>query len=237
MKQLTIVLLLSVVGHLCYGQNKNLDARYAVKLYNITSWEKQQEPFQQGIFMGKTTEKEFQLLHPSLAFRIKNAKNNFHEIELTELEVGKENSVSEVDYNGIVIPIQGSNITNTTIAVRYEYTLNFNKKKNSRFMPALGLAIMPYYQRTNFTPVLSTQYPVANTHIGAKGYLVPRLNYAISSRLFLDLNIPICITDTYMEMVNTKNPNITQQEQKHETGNFDGVPNRYSFRIGLGLTI
>jgi hypothetical protein len=38
-------------------------------------------------------------------------------------------------------------------------------------------------------------------------------------------------------MVNTKNPNITQQEQKYETGNFDGVPNRYSFRIGLGLTI
>ncbi len=238
MKQLTFLLLLSIAGQVSYAQNKNLDAKFALKLYNLSSWEKKVIPAAQGIFTGTETIKQNQLFHPAIAFRIRNKKNNFHEIELTNLEVGTKNTITEINYNqGMLMPIAGAKTTTSAIAVRYEYILNFLKKRNSRFMPSLGLALMPYYMRTNFDPVLATQFPVTNTRMGAKGFLVPRLNYAITSRLLVDVNVPFCITDSYVERVNQRNPNITQREQKYETGNFDGIPNRYSFRVGLGLTI
>lgn len=237
MKQLTIVLLLSIAGFFSYAQNKNINARYAVKLYNLSSWQKQEQPYFQGIYSGVTTQKEFKPFNPTVAFRIKNARNNFHEIELTEFKVGSEDFLSTLDQSGVTIPMAGGKTNTTAIAIRYEYTLNFNKRKNSKLMPAIGLALMPYYQRTNFTPVLATEFPAIKTQIGAKGFLIPRLNYAISSRLFLDVNVPFCVTDMYAEIKNAKNPILTQQEQKNDTGNFDGVPQFYSFRVGVGLNI
>lgn len=238
MKLLTLVLLLSIAGHFSYGQNKNLNAKYAVKVYNLSSLQKHEEPYTQGIFTGQTTQKNLQLFHPTIAFRIRNKKNNFHEIELTKLEVGSEETLSGVNFNnGSPIIIAGGKTNTTAIAVRYEYILNFNKKKNSKLMPALGLALMPYYQRTHYTPSLATEFPETATRLGVKGFVVPRVTYAISSRLFLDVNIPICVTDMYTLMNNEKNPNLTQQEQKYSTGNFDGLPEFYSLRIGLGLNI
>jgi hypothetical protein len=237
MKQLTIVVLLSIAGYLSYGQNKNIDAKYAVKLYNLSSWQKQGQSYFQGIYTGVTTQKKFQPFHPTVAFRIKNARNNFHEIELTEFEVGSEDFLSTINQAGIIIPMAGGKTSTSTIAVRYEYTLNFNKRKSSKLMPAIGLALMPYYQRTSFTPALAMEFPATRTQIGAKGFVIPRLNYVINSRLFLDVNIPFCVTDMYAEMKNAKNPALTQQEQKNDTGNFDGIPQFYSFRVGVGLNI
>lgn len=237
MKQLTIILLLSIAGFFSYAQNKNIGAKYTVKLYNLSSWQKQEQPYFQGIYSGVTTQKEFKPFSPTVAFRIKNARNDFHEIELTKFEVGSEDFLSTLDQSGVIIPMAGGKTNTTVIAIRYEYTLNFNKRKNSKLMPAIGLALMPYYQRTHFTPVLATEFPATKTQIGAKGFLIPRLNYAISSRLFLDVNVPFCVTDMYVEIKNAQNPTLTQQEQKNDTGNFDGLPQFYSFRVGVGLNI
>jgi hypothetical protein len=238
MKQLTIVLLLTMAGHFCYGQNKNLNTKYAVKVYNLSSLQKQEEPYAQGIYTGHTEQKDLQLFHPTVAFRIRNQRNNFHEIELTKLEVGSEETLSSINFNnGTPIVMNGGKTNTTAIALRYEYIINFLKKKNSKFMPAVGLGLMPYYQRTNYTPSLATEFPQSATRLGAKGFITPRLNYAISSRLFVDINIPICVTDMYTLMNKEQNPNLTAEQQKNSTGNFDGLPKFYSLRIGLGLNI
>lgn len=104
-------------------------------------------------------------------------------------------------------------------------------------MPAIGISAMPYYQQTAFTPVLATEYPAATSRGGVKAYVIPRINYAISSKLFVDLNIPICIADMYFERNSKTNPNLLPQDQKNSTGNFDGIPKLYSIRIGVGLNI
>lgn len=239
MKQLPflIFLLLSGTGF-SFGQNKNLERKYALKLYNMSSHEQQEEPFASGIFTGTTTDKDVRLLHPTIAFRIKNNRNNMHEIELTNLDLGSVSSESVLQYTpGAVVPFSGGKTKQTYIALRYEYILNFMKNRDSRWMPALGLAAMPYYKRSSYSPVLQTEFPIAETRTGVKAFVIPRLNYALTSRLFLDLNIPLCVADMNIQHNSKKNPNLPVAEQKNNTGNFEGVPGFYSIRLGLGLNI
>lgn len=238
MKQLCVGALLLLTAHAGYAQNKNLEGKYAIKLYNTTSWEKDELTAPAGSLIGVSQKKEFKLLHPSFALRLTGKSGNMHELELSRMELG---SVKTVDFltdpSGIIIPQSGGKQTETSIALRYEYTFNFMKKKNSRWMPALGIAVMPYLERFRYTPELSSNYSSTRTTLGARGYVVPRISYAVSSKLFLDLNVPVCITDASAQWDNYKNPNIPSGQQKTSTSNFQGAPQYYSIRIGVGLKV
>lgn len=238
MKKLCLGALLLSATYAGYAQNKNLEGKYALKLYNTTSWQKEESFGISGTYIKTTEQKDFQLLHPSIAARLTDRSGNMHEVELTRMELGV---VKDVVYlmnpSGTTIPVSGGKTTQTNIALRYEYIFNFMKKKNSKWMPALGLALMPYFQRDNFTPELSTAYPSTTTALGAKGWVIPRITYAISSKLFVDLNVPLCVTDANIEWNNHKNPNLSQGEQKSEVTNFQGAPQHYSIRLGVGLKV
>lgn len=238
MKSLILMPLILMAASFCYGQNKNLNAKYSVKLYNQTSWQQDKSTGNNGLFPTETTDKQFQLFHPTAAFRLKDARNNMSEIELTQFEIGKDENTTYINLpDGRSLPVNGGTSNNTNIAVRYEYIRNFCKKANSKWMPALGFAAMPYYERTKFIPILSNEYINANTKTGMKAFLVPRINYAISSRFYIDINVPICVADMNIQKANYNNPALTVQQQKQQTTNFNLIPDSYSLRVGLGLNI
>lgn len=238
MKQLCLGVILLSSAYAGYAQNKNLEGKYALKLYNTTSWQKEERYAISGNYILSGVRKDFQLLHPSLAVRLTDKSGNMHEAELTRLELGSVNDVTSlIDPTGASIPASGGKTTETNIALRYEYIFNFMKKKNSRWMPALGLGLMPYFQRSSFVPALATSFPATTTSLGAKGWIIPRITYAISSKLFVDLNVPLCITDANIQWSNQNNPNLNVKEQKSETSNFEGAPQHYSIRLGIGLKV
>lgn len=238
MKQLILVLLILIATNVCFGQNKNLNAKYSVKLYNETSWQEEKSNGNNGLFPTASTNKQFQFLHPTAAFRFKDKRNNMTEMELTQFEIGKDENTTYINLpDGRSLPLSGGKTNSTNIAVRYEYIRNFCKKSNSKWMPALGFAAMPYYERTKFNPILSNEYPAANSKVGMKAFLVPRINFAVSSRFYIDLNVPVCLADMNIQKANIKNPTLAENQQKQQTTNFNLIPDTYSFRIGLGLNI
>ncbi len=236
MKYLTILMLTLSLSSITHAQNKNLSGgKYAVKLYNTASWLEHKEPFNSGIFTGNTTTEHFRYLHPSVAISVKNARGNFHELELSDLQFSRRNEESLL--TGIPLALAGSKIKTVNIALCYEYVINFFKKKNTRFMPAIGLAAMPYFERTSSTPVLSTDYPTSQLYTGVRAFITPRLTYAVSQRLFVDLNIPFCVVDMYLDKSVRNNPGMPVYEQSNEVFNFEAVPEFYSFRIGAGIRL
>jgi hypothetical protein len=236
MKQIAIIVTLLIAGTFCYGQNRNLQAKYAVRLSNLSTFDKQDKTINSyGTYSTVKIQKENQILHPNIAFRVKNKKSNMHEFELTQFELASQKTTVMNAYpNGQTYPLAGHKLIQTNIAFRYEYIRNFAKKQNSKWMPALGFAGMPYYQRTSLSPTLSTDFGSTNTKIGVRTYLVPRINYAINSRFYADVNIPVCITDTYYEQNNNNTPGNAKQTNNTE---FNSLPKFYSLRIGLGLNI
>ena len=92
------ILLLTVlqfVAH-CFSQNTNLDYKKAIKIYNLTSYEK----YSKSEYIDDSssayllsTVSDLQILHPTFAFQWKTRKNNFQEIEISYLMLGKKSTI------------------------------------------------------------------------------------------------------------------------------------------------
>ena len=236
-----IILLLTVlqfVAH-CLSQNTNLDYKKAIKIYNLTSYEK----YSKSEYIDDSssayllsTVSDLQILHPTVGYQWKTKKNNFQEIEISYLMLGKKSTITELKEDPIYGQqvLNGSNLLATHISAQYEFILNFNKLKDTKFIPAIGFAVNPYFKQNNYTPKIATSFPESEITVGTKVFITPRLNYQINSKFYLDVNIPFCIFDTYFLSKKTGNPIIPISERNVKSFNFQQFPLFISGRIGVG---
>lgn len=234
MKKISLLLLLVLVLKLGWTQNSNLDYNYAIKIYNLTSYEE----YTESTSYINETRTSLQILHPTIAFQWNNNKRNSNEVELTSFKLGKLETKSETQDT-----IKGGNYNldydkfSTMISVRYEYILNFNKSKDRKIVPSLGFGINPYYTQTNYEPKSATKYKHSEMDTGLKLFLIPRLSYYIGSKIFIEINIPICISDVYYSVDKNENPIYQLEEGTNSTFNLDIFPMVFSGRIGIGIKI
>lgn len=234
MKKINLLLLLVLVLKLGWAQNSNLDYKYAIKIYNLTSYE---EYTKTTSFINETRT-SIQILHPTIAFQWNNNKRNSNEVELTNFKLGKLDTKSETQDT-----IKGGNYNleydkfSTMISARYEYILNFNKSKDRKIVPSLGFGINPYYTQTNYEPKNTTKYRYSEMHTGLKLFLTPRLSYYIGSKIFIDINLPICISDVFYSVDKNEDPSYQSAESTTSTFNIDIFPKVFTGRIGIGIKI
>jgi hypothetical protein len=238
---LTLFSLIFVVK-ISLGQNKNLDYKNAFKIYNLTAFEEETKlrRYNDSSFSyAQYTSTSFQILHPTFAFHWKSKKNNFHEIELTSFMLGKMGKktemISNTNNNGQII--NGDNLTRTEISFQYEYILNFSKSKDRKIVPFLGFGINPYYRQINYSPKIASSFPTSETKVGTRVFITPRLTYYATSKLFIDLNIPLCFFDTFYFSDKEDNPTIPVQKRTITTFNFNEFPKIFSGRLGIGLKL
>jgi hypothetical protein len=224
-----------------FSQNTNLDYKSAIKIANLSTFDesyptKINDTSSNNLYTTKTT---LQLLHPTVAFQWKTKKNNFHEIELTNFSINKVGTKTEVinDTTHTRQTVSDGNLRTISIAMRYEYICNFNKSKDTKLVPSLGFGINPYYQRNSYIPTISSSFSTSETGIGAKFFVTPRLTYYLLPKLFVDVNLPICITDSYMITNKDDNPALTAQDRTISSFNFQEFPKAFSGRIGIGLKL
>jgi len=195
------------MGH---AQNVNLEYKRAIKISNQTSYEdfsKFTTDTDSNLYLISTT--TIQILHPTIGYQWKSKNNNFHEIELTNFNIGKSSTMTEIVGDSINsagpgyvgIPIAGDHIIKSHIVLKYEYIMTFRKMKEKKLVPSFGFAVSPYYKQTNYNPVLSNEYPAVERFFGARFFVTPRMTYYFSPKFFIDLNIPISVIDTYFFLI------------------------------------
>jgi len=224
-----------------WTQNTNLDFQYAIKLYNLTTYEEFNKTKRTNSSSSyyEYTSTNLQMAHPTIAIQRKTKKNNFHEIELTNLMISKSGTLTEIknDTTGITFFVGGDEITTTYISMRYEFILNFNKAKNKKLVPSIGFGINPYFRQFIYTPKLSSSFGTSESYCGVKTFVTPRLTYYLTEKLFFDINIPVCFFDTYYLIERSYNPTIPADERKIKTFDYKQFPKTLSGRIGIGLKI
>lgn len=238
-KHLLVILLLLFVKS-GWTQNTNLDYKNAVKIYNLTTFEKNIKVFGDTSSFIRSTINTLQILHPTIAFQWKTKNNNFHEIELTNLMLNKVGSSSEVindTIGNVQIAGSGADITTTLISVRYEYLLKFNKSKDTKLVPSLGFGFSPYFYRNNFNPRTSFYYPVSETIFSVRTFITPRLTYFISSKVFIDLNIPISFFEANFLIDKAEDPLLPEKQRTTTTYSYENFPKVFYGRIGVGLKL
>lgn len=225
-----------------WGQNTNLDYKSALKIYNLTTFEeltKSRRLNDTSDYRIQNTSTSLQILHPTIAFQWKSKKNNFHEIELTSFRLGKnDNKIEEInDTTNKNQLINGEDIKTTLISARYEYIYNFNKSINSRFVPSIGFGINPYYSQNSNSPKISSAFPTSEIRFGIRAFITPRLTYFLTSKLFVDVNIPLCLFDNFILTDKEDNPGTPVNLREISTFNFNQFPKVLSGRIGIGLKL
>ena len=92
MYKYALTISLSLLTTIGLAQNNHLDYKFGLKVYNLTSFEKNTKLTILDDVTGLSSEytkKSLQILHPTIAFQWKSKKNNFHEVELTSLMFDK----------------------------------------------------------------------------------------------------------------------------------------------------
>jgi hypothetical protein len=217
MKKYISLLVLLLFIKIGWAQNTNLEFKAAIKFSNQTT------VIGKDIYVLDTTLYDwlyrngtYQVFHPTFAVQWTTKKNNIHEIELTDLRFS----------SGPVI----------LTSLRYDYIINFNKKKDSKIIPSLGIGINPYYFQLDKNPEIETQYGESYKYIGAKIFITPGLTYYCGSKFFINFNIPVCILDAYYKSYQSYDPTLTIDEMTINSTNFGAIfPYYFSARFGIGL--
>ncbi|MHB1277017.1 MAG: hypothetical protein ACYC1Q_01305 [Bacteroidia bacterium] len=223
------------------AQNSYLNYRMAIKAYNQSTYERQTRSFRTSDTTTTyfETNRLFQIIQPTLAFQWKSGKSNFHEVEISGLRVGKRETQTEQVENATnkSETVAGQDVFQTSLAFRYEYQLNFKNKGDRKLVPCVGFGAGTIFNRYRSEPHFPNSFPSSNTQINLRLFLTPRLIYYLGSKLFLDVNVPITITDLNTTIFKVKNPAFTPVQQKYTDQTFTGFPKIYSLRIGVGLKL
>jgi hypothetical protein len=223
------------------AQNPHLNYKNAIKIYNLTTYERDVSytndttPFS---IHSKVT--AIQMLHPTIALQFRSKTNNFHEVELTNLVLNRFSNKSEIinDTSGKVQATVNNNRTRSTfISIRYEYILNFNKIKDRKMVPSVGFSVGPYFKQNEASSGVLTAYNFSEKLMGARINTVPRLTYYVSSRIFFDINIPICFFEMDIRTTQNDNPAIPVNQQKVTNFNINVFPNKFTGRVGVGIKL
>ncbi len=219
-------------------QNTSLDYKKAIKIYNLTTYEENVRYSGGGTaYSFPNYISSYQILQPTIAFQWKSNKGNFHEIELTNFTLNKIRTETEIvaDTSGNVQTRQ-DDLVSSLISLRYEYILNFNKSKDKKFVPSLGFAMGPYFKQNIYQTTITNSLAYER-FIGVSAFIIPRITYYLSSKIFFDINFPISIFDNYSITRRVENPAIPDNQQTTTNYNFNVFPKILSGRLGIGLKI
>jgi hypothetical protein len=240
MKNYLLILFAIFLTNSAWTQNKYLDYKYSVKIYNLSSYNEETN------FRMKSGFKRYDnkyvnliLLNPTIAFQWKSKKNNFKEIELTNFIFGKHTTINQLvnDSTNVNQTTYDVDQKITYVSIRYEYLLTFNKNKDNKTVFSLGFGINPYFKGDKYIPRISSEFPTTYNDYGLNLFIVPRITYHLTSKIFIELNIPVCLINSYWEYGKSDNPQLPYNQRKVNTVYFEELPINYSCRLGIGIKL
>lgn len=221
MKTTTLSIIGIILLNFSWAQNKNLDFSKSVKVYSHQYFSTEKQETNNDSISFYSTESVNQLFKPTFAFQWKTKKNNFKEIQLVDYTLLKIGNSIGMQNN---TPNQVSSLfrtKSTSLALLLEYIYVFNKEKDSKFIPAMGFGVSPYFKQLDSKSLLSTSFNTMNRSFGVKVDIIPRLTYHVNSKLYFDLNLPLNFMRIGLQSSKYDNPvlpiaqrNITQFDFK-----------------------
>ncbi len=241
MRSLLLAFFLICLSFSAFSQNDNALRKTSLKIYNLTTVERDYPP-QYTDSLGDpnmSTYYNVQLLHPTIALQWYNASGNGHEIELTSfrMSTNETNQWSYYSRNPAIPSHPSMQHTSAIISLRYEFILFTKQEGEPKLVPALGFGINPYYMMDIYNSSISTVFPEQFQSFGARFFAIPRLNYSISERLYLDLNFPISIYDYRLVFAKDENPAIPINERTTTIFDSESFAPLFSARVGLGIRL
>lgn len=180
MKKYIVLVFAFIVVKTCWSQSTNSDNKYAIKVYNLTSYEEftlTKTRKDTPSFSTQNSATTLQIFHPTIALQWQSNSKNYHEIELISLMLRNiESKIEDIDYTtNNTQPVFASKFTTASISIRYEYIYNLNKKRDKAYMTSLGFGLNPYFTQNNYSTSITTIFPISEKIVGLKGFIYKSL--------------------------------------------------------------
>jgi len=199
----------------------------AIKLFSGYDYSRQSETVRNNKQFDSSG--KFDLLS-SISFSL-GENLTFHEIELYQLKAGFRQNQNQV--NGITT--NGEKVFETEIFLRYSYNIRFSSS-GKRFSYILGAGLSPYYMGSKSKPLFGNSFERKIQEFGFTVDLFPRINYSLSSRVFVELNFPISLFGGRIEEIEVEDPSIPVSEQDESNWNSNLFPTIFRPSLGLGVS-
>jgi len=193
-----------------------------------------------GSNFARDEQQKYQLGYFSPAFTIGKENGNFHEFELSRFLINHEQEKTIITYDSLNRKelVSGERNTKLFFALRYEYNIALRKvAAEAKLQPYIGFSFRPYFERSMFTPLISSQFPTRENQLGVNFSIVPRINYNLKGNWYLDLNVPLQLTETNVNSLIRENPALPGEQRKTTTINFETLPLHLFLRFGVGLRL
>lgn len=241
MNRVQLAAALLLLAFAAKGQESSPRQTSALKIYNLTDWQRYSysESQKEDVFL-RTTESNLRIFHPTFAYRREQRKGRYHEFELTELHFfAREESAQPVTaQTGAPGAVQeGEQVIRLAFSVRYEYQMSIGYDEEKSWDFSVGLGINPYYFFQDVMPSVTTDFPERLHITGARLFAVPRFIWNLSPRMFLDVNLPICLSEFRHRYHYDESPTIPVGERGTAVTEFSTLPALFSGRIGLGFKL
>lgn len=127
----------------------------------------------------------------------------------------------------------GKNISrinrSAAVSIGYKYHFNFIKKKNSRWIPSVGIGAHLVYGGGHSQSISDWRDSDLTTSIGLEHYIQPALTVHVSKRLFVNLSLPFNLFSTTFQ--------FNKRSGSSNSTNFYSGTGLNSFQLKLGLGI
>ncbi len=243
MKRLPSITALAYLILFCsfgFAQERSL----SFKLYNnFEFYETKQYIYYDALNKASTRNRQqeynFGYFSPALTKTLSNG--NFQEIELSRLIFNHRDDDFVIinDSSGMTVDIlSAQKTTQFHLAFRFEHNLMlFKNREEMKLRPYFGFALSPYLMISDFVVKDQSVFPISEISSGLVLSIIPRVNYAINDRFFLDLSIPITFYEAKMLSSNYENPILNPSERNTRSIELEMFPNHFLIRIGAGLRL
>lgn len=171
----------------------------------------------------------------SIAFDLRTRRDLLHELELFIPELST--SIHDVKFPMAYAfrDVSWFDARIDTYSFRYELSKVFKPSKAINF--SLGVAVNPFFTRTDYKSSTSYIYDVENKVYGFSANFVPRVMINVSRRFSIDLNIPLKIYDLKVDVTRVMNLSIPREQQESQETENIFFENVYTVRMGVGYKL
>ena len=245
MKSAIFVILLLFIYVNLFGQNDLNEKRLIdFKLYSNFDFSSKYINYETDTINGTSKNEYVKEINgfnfsPSLVFYSK--KGNSSEIEISRLDYSNKynEKYTILDSTGAILNVMSGNTHKQfELYLRYEYRLKLFKKKDwKKTKLILGFSGTPFVVWDKTEPVLNTEFTKHKTIVGFYLSVIPRIEYSISERWYLDLNIPVAIFTSHYTSFRNEDPSLPSEERSKNIFDFYNGPISYAIRLGIGFKI
>jgi hypothetical protein len=171
-------------------------------------------------------------LLPSIAWE--NERRHFQELGIGQFRFQRRNDYRETTNTNVSVSglIEGSRLTEWDLFLHYSYNLSLIKEPK-KFRCFIGFGLQPGLSYEKNVPTTSASFNETNFQLRLHGLLIPRTQFQLGQRIWLDVHIPVHVAHTGFERYREENPQLPTSRQVSGSQFFELIPQIFEFRTGL----